>query len=39
MQDPDAADLHWKRFLELAPKSPWANEARERLGIKRNDGK
>ncbi len=39
MQTPDTADLHWKRFLELAPKSPWANEARERLGLQRNDGK
>ena len=22
---------HWKRFLELAPDSPWADEARERI--------
>ncbi len=28
------ADSHWERFLELAPHSPWAEEARERLGIK-----
>lgn len=27
----DAADIHWRRFLELAPGSPWADEARERL--------
>ena len=27
------ADHHWKRFLQLAPGSPWADEARERLGI------
>ena len=26
------ADLHWAAFLELAPDSPWAEEARERLG-------
>ncbi|KAA1262252.1 Tetratricopeptide repeat protein [Rubripirellula obstinata] len=25
------ADHHWKRFLELAPDSPWADEARSRL--------
>jgi tetratricopeptide (TPR) repeat protein len=23
---------HWKRILELAPESSWADEARERLG-------
>ena len=23
---------HWQRFLELAPRSPWAGEAREHLG-------
>lgn len=27
----DEAALHWQRFLELAPASPWADEARERL--------
>ena len=27
------ATVHWKNFLNLAPKSPWADEARERLGI------
>jgi len=26
-----AAATHWSRFLELAPDSPWADEARERL--------
>ncbi len=31
--DPEAADPHWRRFLEIAPESPWAAEARERLGI------
>lgn len=25
------AAVHWQRFLELAPASPWADEARERL--------
>lgn len=24
--------LHWKRIIELAPESPWAEEARQRLG-------
>lgn len=28
----DAAVAHWRRFLELAPESPWADDARERLG-------
>jgi tetratricopeptide (TPR) repeat protein len=23
---------HWEAFLRLAPSSPWADEARERLG-------
>jgi tetratricopeptide (TPR) repeat protein len=23
---------HWERFLELAPRTPWSDEARERLG-------
>ena len=27
----DQAAPHWSRFLELAPDSPWADEARERL--------
>ncbi len=25
------ADSHWRKFLDLAPKSPWAEEARQRL--------
>ncbi|MEZ6095143.1 MAG: tetratricopeptide repeat protein [Pirellulaceae bacterium] len=29
--DPTRAEEHWRRFLELAPRTPWANEARERL--------
>jgi tetratricopeptide (TPR) repeat protein len=28
---PTRAAEHWKRFLELAPASPWADEATERL--------
>ena len=28
---PEEAKTSWNRFLELAPKSPWADEARERL--------
>ena len=31
MDQPLEAESHWRRFLELAPKSPWAEEARERL--------
>ena len=31
MDNPLEAETHWHRFLELAPKSPWAEEARERL--------
>ena len=30
-QDGQAA-THWQTFLKLAPKSPWAEEARDRLG-------
>lgn len=30
---PTDAEIHWKAFLQLAPESPWASEARERLGI------
>ncbi|MFM7741450.1 MAG: hypothetical protein ACKO9H_18780, partial [Planctomycetota bacterium] len=25
----------WRNFLQLAPRSPWADEARERLGLGR----
>jgi tetratricopeptide (TPR) repeat protein len=28
----DEALAHWKAFLRLAPMSPWADEARHRLG-------
>jgi tetratricopeptide (TPR) repeat protein len=27
------AEPHWQTFLDLAPKSPWAEEARQRLAI------
>lgn len=29
----DEADSHWRDFLNLAPDSPWADEARDRLSI------
>lgn len=29
----EEAERHWREFLELAPESPWADEARDRLGI------
>jgi tetratricopeptide (TPR) repeat protein len=29
----DEARDHWRQFLALAPDSPWASEARERLGL------
>lgn len=29
----DEATPHWERFLELAPSSPWADEAHCRLGV------
>ncbi len=29
----EAALDHWRFFLRLAPDSPWANEARDRLGL------
>jgi tetratricopeptide (TPR) repeat protein len=28
----DEAEEHWREFLALAPDSPWADEAEERLG-------
>jgi tetratricopeptide (TPR) repeat protein len=30
--DPRAASHHWQRFLDLAPASPWAEEALDRTG-------
>jgi tetratricopeptide (TPR) repeat protein len=32
MNHPSESESHWQRFLELAPQSPWANEAIQRLG-------
>ena len=32
LKQPERAAEHWARFLELAPSSPWAEEAEERLG-------
>jgi tetratricopeptide (TPR) repeat protein len=29
---PDEAEEHWRAFLQLAPDSPWADQARQRLG-------
>ncbi len=29
----DEAEIHWRNFLTLAPRSPWADEARQRLGL------
>ncbi len=31
LQQPSEADQHWRRFLDLAPDSPWAEQARSRL--------
>lgn len=31
LQQPEQAEMHWLKFLSLAPESPWAQEARERL--------
>ncbi len=30
----DEAQIHWREFLALAPNSPWASEARERIGFR-----
>lgn len=30
---PEEAESYWQKFLDLAPRSPWADEARGRLGI------
>ena len=31
--DATAAEFHWRQFLERAPDSPWADEARQRLEL------
>jgi tetratricopeptide (TPR) repeat protein len=33
MHQPDQAAEHWRVFLAQAPDSPWADEARSRLGV------
>ena len=33
MQRTEEASTHWERFLELSPKSPWADEAVDRLQL------
>ena len=33
LDQPEQAEPHWQTFLDLAPKSPWAEEARQRLGL------
>ena len=30
---PDEAELHWRTVVELMPESPWAENARRRLGL------
>lgn len=35
--DHGAAEPHWRRFLEIAPESPWAQEARDGLRWGRSD--
>ena len=35
---PERAEEHWRAFLELAPDSPWAEEARARLQRTSKDG-
>jgi len=32
LERPREAEEHWQEFLKLAPESPWADEARDRLG-------
>jgi tetratricopeptide (TPR) repeat protein len=31
LQQDNLAAEHWRRFLELAPDSPWAEEAKQRV--------
>jgi tetratricopeptide (TPR) repeat protein len=30
---PDEAEAHWRAFVEIMPESPWAENARKRLGL------
>lgn len=32
LEQAEAAERHWRRFLEVAPASPWVDEAADRLG-------
>jgi len=34
----DAAATHWRQFLALVPESPWADNARRRLGVESGAG-
>jgi tetratricopeptide (TPR) repeat protein len=36
LKQPERAAEHWSRFLELAPSSPWAEEAEERLAVRQD---
>ncbi|NUQ61929.1 MAG: MerR family transcriptional regulator [Pirellulales bacterium] len=38
MGRPDEAEPHWRGFLEIAPDSPWAEQARRRLGDRPGSG-
>ena len=29
----EEAEVHWREFLKLAPDSPWADEARDRIAV------
>lgn len=33
LSEGDQAEIHWRAFLEKVPDSPWADEARHRLGL------
>ena len=35
--DPAEAEKHWRQFLHLAPESPWAQQARQRLPQEKNE--
>lgn len=39
MHHRDRAEEHWRAFLAHAPDSPWAEEARQRLGVGRDVGR
>ncbi|MCA9196753.1 MAG: MerR family transcriptional regulator [Planctomycetales bacterium] len=36
-QETEEAEFHWQEFLRLSPTSPWADEARDRLGLPSED--